>query len=235
MSSPEPPPQPERPDVEDAAGSPVQSPHLLNRESYDEVATLWDGERRSFYGSEREYLNLLIGDSPPGSRFLDLGCGTGRPMAEYLIARECRVTGVDQAWEMLVIARARFPGARWIESSIEAFLPDEEYDAALLWDSLFHIERSLHERILRTVFGALRRGGRVMMTVGGSENPPFTDTMLGRRFFYDSHTPEVAEAILRGIGYRIVLGEFMNRPSGGRDRGRYAIVAERPLDGRQVG
>lgn len=55
--------------------------------------------------------------------------------------------------------------------------------------------------------------------------------MCGREFFYDSHTPAESEALLRGLGFVVELGEFRNRPDpgGGRDKVRYALVAQRPL------
>ena len=66
-----------------------------------------------------------------------------------------------------------------------------------------------------------------MLTVGGSEQPPFTDHMFGQEFFYDSNTPEETSRILQGLGCRIVIGEFMNLPTTGHDKGRYAIVARK--------
>lgn len=66
-----------------------------------------------------------------------------------------------------------------------------------------------------------------MLTVGGSAHPAFTDTMFGQAFFYDSNTPDESGQILARLGCRIVIGEFMNLPDGGRDKGRYAIVAEK--------
>lgn len=72
---------------------------------------------------------------------------------------------------------------------------------------------------------ALPRGGRFALTVGGSAQPAFTDTMLGRTFFYDSHPPDAATALLVAAGFAVVHAEFLNLPTGGRDKGRYAIVA----------
>jgi hypothetical protein len=66
-----------------------------------------------------------------------------------------------------------------------------------------------------------------MLTVGGSAHPPFTDSMFGERFFYDSNTPAEAERMLETLGCRIVLGEFMNLPDGEKNKGRYAFVAEK--------
>ena len=49
--------------------------------------------------------------------------------------------------------------------------------------------------------------------------------MFGETFFYDSHSPEMAMSILRKAGFEPLIAEYMNEPTAGRDKGRYAIVA----------
>lgn len=199
----------------------------MNRESYNLIASQWAAARSAFFGREREYLDALLAAAPLDATILDLGCGTGRPMAEHIVAQGRRVWGVDQSDAMLAIARSRLPRERWVLSTMEAFEPDQPCHGALLWDSLFHVPRTDHEPILRKVVAALPVGARLMLTVGGSAHPAFTDTMFGQTFSYDSNTPEESEQILARLGCRIVIGEFMNLPDGGRNKGRYAIVAEK--------
>lgn len=148
-------------------------------------------------------------------------------MAEYICSQRRRILGVDQSEEMLAIARQNLPNERWVLSSMEAYAPTEDYAGALLWDSLFHLKRTDHEPIMRKIVRGLPSGGRLMLTVGGSANPEFTDFMYGEEFYYDSNTPMETEQILRLLGCRLVIAEFMNLPDGGRNKGRYAIVAEK--------
>lgn len=162
------------------------------------------------------------------SGILDLGCGTGRPMAEYVLARGHAVTGVDQSSRLLGKARARFPFATWIESRIEDFDNQTRFAGVLCWDALFHLERAKHPELLSRMASFLEPGGRLAITVGGSEHPPFTDTMFGETFFYDSFPPEEVLKLLPQCGFEVQLGEFLNEPTSGRDKGRYAILARRP-------
>lgn len=199
----------------------------LNRDSYDRIAQAWSEARKTFFGRERDYLDAVLAAAPAGATILDLGCGTGRPMAEHIVAQGRRVLGVDQSEALLQMARSNLPNERWVLSTMEAFEPDQSCHGALLWDSLFHLPRAQHEPILRKVVNALPPGARLMLTVGGSAHPAFTDTMFGQTFSYDSNTPDESEQILSGLGCVIVIGEFMNMPDGGRDKGRYAIVAEK--------
>ena len=197
----------------------------MNRKNYNAIATSWDAARHTFYGRERDYLDIFLEGLPAPSRILDLGCGTGRPMAEYILSRGHYVTGVDQASKLLELALRRFPQGQWIESRIEDFLSTEHFAGVVCWDTLFHIERSLHGVVISRLAKMLCADGRLMLTLGGSDHPPFTDTMFGERFFYYSHPPEKAPSILSQLGFNPLVSEFMNEPTAGRDKGRYAIVA----------
>ncbi len=197
----------------------------LNRASYNAIAPSWAAARSGFCGREREYVDALLeGLSPPG-HVLDLGCGTGRPIADYILAKGHRVTGVDHAEALLAMARARHPQARWVHCAIESFVASEQFDAIVCWDALFHIERSWHEPLLRRFADRLVPGGRLMLTFGGSDHPAFTDTMFGQTFFYDSHPPQRMLGLLAEAGFDPVIRELTNPPTSGRDKGRYAVVA----------
>lgn len=207
----------------------------MNRAAYDRVAAQWAAARRDFYGREEQYLDLLLNGLPAGAHVLDAGCGSGWPMAGAVLARGFRVTGVDQSRELLELARRRFPEAgpgapRWVLSRLEDYPFAEPASAVICWDTLFHIPRARHPLLLERMAACLEPGGRIMLTVGGSAHPAFTDEMFGQTFFYDSHTPEQTAQMLRGLGFDILLGEFMNPPdtaTGGRDKGRYAMVAQK--------
>ncbi len=197
----------------------------MNRSSYNAIVAHWDVTRSTLLSYELAFLDLLLKNTQPPANILDLGCGTGRPIAEFLLKRGFRVTGVDEAENLLALARQRLPEGRWVQAPLETFEPDDQYDGAVIWDSLFHVQREHFEPVLRKVVQNLRPGARLMLTVGGSDHPPFTDTMYGQPFFYDSLTPEKTVSLLRSLGTAIEHAEFINPPTEGRDKGRYGIVA----------
>jgi SAM-dependent methyltransferase len=200
----------------------------MNRQSYNSIARQWSESRTSFVGNERLYLEMLLDGLAPPASILDAGCGSGRPMAEFVIGQGHRITGIDQSEDLLDIAREAFPYATWIQARLEECPFDGRYDGVICWDSLFHIERAHHARILSELYRCLAPGGRIMLTVGGSDNPPFTDTMFGREFFYDSLPPESVSSLMVGIGYELLVNEYMDLPTSGRNKGRVAIVARKP-------
>ncbi len=177
----------------------------MNSDSYNKIAQEWNAARSAFFGRESGYIDAVLSAAPVGPTILDMGCGTGRPMSEYIVSQGRRVLGIDQSEAMLAIARQRLPSEQWVLSSMELYVPGEGYRGALLWDSLFHVRRTEHEPIVRKVVCGLPSGGRFMLTVGGSDHPAFTDFMYGQEFYYDSNTPEETKQFLRQLACRLVI------------------------------
>ena len=50
--------------------------------------------------------------------------------------------------------------------------------------------------------------------------------MFGATFFYDSYPPEETLSLLHRLGFEPFVTEVMNELAIGRDKGRYAIVAQ---------
>lgn len=55
-------------------------------EVYDEIIN-WFDDARTKNLMESEYLNLIVNAIPPKSSILDLGCGTGEPIAQFLLKK----------------------------------------------------------------------------------------------------------------------------------------------------
>ncbi len=199
----------------------------LNRTSYDAIAAQWALARVALPSLDRAYVEAVLGDLAPGARILDAGCGTGRPIAALAIAGGCVVTGIDQSAAMLAHARRDWPDGDWRLARLESVDLDGSYAGAFLWDVLFHLPRDEHAPLLARTLAALADGARLALTVGGSAGPAFTDTMFGHSFFYDSHPPAVAGALLRELGVVVEREGFVNPPTGGRDKGRYAFVVRK--------
>lgn len=196
-----------------------------NLESYESIALRWNEQRRALSPAEARILSMLVDGLERDSVILDLGCGTGRPVATHLAAAGFQICGVDQSPAMLALAQARLPTHRWIRAEIENYMFGTTFAAAIAWDSLFHIPRAHHGTIFTRLRRALPTGGRFALTAGGSDHPAFTDTMFDRRFFYDSHPPAVTVTLLEQAGFRVEHQEYLNQPDGARDKGRIAVVA----------
>jgi cyclopropane fatty-acyl-phospholipid synthase-like methyltransferase len=196
---------------------------------YDAIAQQWTKARCSFRPKEEAYLAVLLETANKQLPILDLGCGSGRPIAELLVRSGYRVVGVDASKNLLAEAKKIVPAAMLIRSKIEDVSFDETFGAVVCWDALFHLERQLHQTVFERVHRWLVPGGRFMFSSGGSVEalPAFTDTMWGEDFSYDSHTPEEVKKIVELIGFGIVLFDFAELPDGRRNKGKLALIAEK--------
>lgn len=73
---------------------------------YDLIATGFS-EMRDSFATEQKYIDLFIQHLKPGSHILDVGCGSGYPIASYLIEHGFEVTGIDGSKELLKIAETK--------------------------------------------------------------------------------------------------------------------------------
>jgi SAM-dependent methyltransferase len=99
-------------------------------------------------------------------RVLDLGCGTGRH-AEQLIRRGYEVVGVDASEAMLEAARARLPGATFVDGDIKSVSLEAEFDAALLMFAVLGYQLSNADVLaaLGTARRHMRAGGVLFFDV----------------------------------------------------------------------
>jgi SAM-dependent methyltransferase len=110
---------------------------------------------------EETVLLPLIGALPAG-RALDAACGTGRVSA-HLAAAGHDVLGVDTTPEMLDLARAKVPAARFVEGRLEALpVDDASFDLAVCCLALDHCDDVAPP--IAELARAVRPGGRVILT-----------------------------------------------------------------------
>ena len=78
----------------------------------------------------------------------------------------------------------------------------DTFDAAVAWDSMFHVERKHHAAIYHKLGNALRDGARLLLSVGGSAPAEddsvegFTSEMYGQTFYYSGFAPEVTRKLI---------------------------------------
>ena len=207
---------------------------------YDRIARDWNNLRTDFRPGEKAIFDQILSSLPPKSRVLDLGCGTGRPIAKMFLDAGHRVLGIDESVSLLKLAKQRLgaDGAEWRYGDLVEFeFSDPEvgdFEVAICWDALFFLKREVHRRVLENLHRALRPDGWMAVTSGGSANPPFTDTMFGVEFSYDSFPPDEMRALVSGVGFEIVKADWLELPAGGREKGRYVILARKRAGGGAV-
>ena len=169
---------------------------------YQRHANTWDRDRgKPGQGlMERRYLDQVISRLNPGADILDLGCGTGEPMARYLTESGFSVIGVDAAPSMIAICKDRYPNGTWIEADMRALALGRRFDAIIAWDSFFHLDQD-EQRAMFPVFERHITTGGVLLFTSGPREDAHVGTMYGEDLLHASLAPDEyrSSARVRGI------------------------------------
>ncbi|OAN11592.1 methyltransferase [Photobacterium jeanii] len=193
---------------------------------YDLIAEQWLAARVELPEKDQQLLDRFIQLLPPNPRVLDLGCGSGVPIAKSLVNQGCAITGVDRSKCLLEHAQHLMPEQTWVHSELEDYCPADSFDGIMFWDSIFHIPRTEHTSLLKMAFSALKPKGVLMLSSGGSDKniPAFTDYMFEQQFYYDALPMEELISLCRTIGFTLEQRVMVNQPDGKRDKGRLGLL-----------
>ncbi|WP_405875320.1 class I SAM-dependent methyltransferase [Streptomyces sp. NBC_00005] len=144
----------------------IEDPKDVVRRGYDAVSRRYD----EAYGAGTKYeavLNDLCRRIPSGSSVLDVGCGSGVPVARTLAAAGHRVTGIDISEVQISRAREQVPQAEFIRGdATEVAFGTASFDAVVSLYALIHIPLAEQPPLLRRIAGWLRPGGWFVATIG---------------------------------------------------------------------
>ena len=163
---------------------------------YERHADAWDRERgRSL--SEKEWLDRFLALVAPAAAILDIGCGSGEPIARYFIEKGCSVLGIDSSLPLITMCRHRFPGHRWIVSDMRTLSLDGRYNGILAWDSFFHLCPE-DQRGMFPIFSRHAAPKAALMFTSGPCHGEAIGTLQGDPLYHGS---------LDGAEYRELLDE----------------------------
>ncbi|HYE27958.1 MAG TPA: class I SAM-dependent methyltransferase [Allosphingosinicella sp.] len=133
---------------------------------YEENAGAWDALRGGEPRLERKWLERFAARLPPGAAVLDTGCGSGQPVARWLIGRGFDVTGIDSSPSLIALCRRRFPAQSWHVGDMRRLELGERFDGLIAWHSLFHLAPD-DQRPMFARFAAHARPGAILMFTTG--------------------------------------------------------------------
>jgi ubiquinone/menaquinone biosynthesis C-methylase UbiE len=110
------------------SGSPDQTIEL-----YERYAREWDSDRNGVPWNDELWHNRFVRLLKEGSNVLDLGCGSGIPVAQNLVQHKLHVTGVDTSPTMISLCRERLPDQEWIVGDMRKVSFAKTFDGILGW------------------------------------------------------------------------------------------------------
>lgn len=133
---------------------------------FDRLAPQWDAD---MVRNEAVIAKILDGAGiRPGVHVLDVACGTGVVIPDYLKRNVASVTAVDISPEMVKIARAKFPqeNVTVLCGDIEEVQLARKFDCIMVYNAFPHFPDP--EKLIDTLSGLLAPGGTLTVAHGMS-------------------------------------------------------------------
>ena len=138
-------------------------------EFFDRLAPTWDA---GMVRNEPVIARILdLAGVGPGRDVLDVACGTGVLIGDYLGRGVASVTAIDVSPGMVEIARAKFTGenrVRILCADAQSWETDRSFDCILIYNAFPHFSDS--KKLLKNLSLFLRSGGRLTVAHGMSRD-----------------------------------------------------------------
>ncbi len=170
---------------------------------YQRHADAWDRDRRAELILERAWMDRFTSLLQPGASILDIGCGSGQPIAKYLIERGYSVTGIDSSPPLIEKCRARFPRNEWIVADMRTLALNRRFDAIIAWDSFFHLSHG-HQRAMFPVFARHANPGAPLLFTTGTSHGVAIGSYQGEPLYHASLSTSEYRELLSSHEFDVV-------------------------------
>lgn len=166
-------------------------------EYFDKMAPQWDADMiRS-----DEIIGIILDNAEvgEGSNVLDVACGTGVLMPDYLKRNVAHVTGIDISQEMIRIASAKFSSDRvsFLCGDVETAEISDKFDRIVVYNAFPHFPHP--ENLIRTLSSMLTPDGTLTIAHGMS------------REMIDHHHSGSAHRVSMGLMHENELAELFSK------------------------
>ena len=145
---------------------------------------------------EKPWIDRFLSLIPRGGTILDVGCGTGEPIATYMIEQQYKIVGVDFSKNMLAIAGNKHPEQTWIYMDMRMLELKNQYEGLISWGAFFHLTPcEQHNTLVRFVQHLLPKG--VLLLTVGHERGEVIGTVHGEPVYHSSLSIDEYKEILQ--------------------------------------
>lgn len=184
---------------------------------YDNIADIWF-EKREWY-IERPSIDAAITHLAQDATILDVGCGSGKPIAAYLFEKGFDVYGLDISPKLLKYAERVIPKEKLFQADVCDFKTNLRFDAIVCWFALFHVHAEKHLEILKKFHSFLKAKGILLVTFADTSHPvdgPHTvideytieSEMFGERFCHSGRPAQMNTALVKEAGFDLLFDKI---------------------------
>lgn len=177
------------------------------RAGYNRIAKEYQADRDIFDHTKEleEFLTLL----PRNARVLDVGCGAGVPVTEFLVKAGFDVVGVDFSESMLKLARKNVPQTQLMMGSMTKLgFRDNSFDGLTAFHSVIHLPREKHLPLFQSFHRILKPKG-VMLISMGTDEWEAVEEYYGTKMFWSHYSPEISLQLAKDAKFQIIFGRHI--------------------------
>lgn len=151
---------------------------------------------------ERAWLDRFLRYTT-GREILDLGCGSGLPIARYLGERNREITGVDGAASMVALFKENLPDQTVINADMRGLALNKQFNGLIAWNSFFHLNPD-DQKAMFSVFSDHCAPGAPLLTTTGSSEGEAIGHVNGAPVYHASLAPETYRALFDEAGFDVI-------------------------------
>jgi len=192
-----------------------------NEKNYNAIAEIW-AQARDWY-IEKPAIDEAITYFKANGKILDIGCGSGKPIAEYLLHKGFDIYGLDISSKQLEHASKILAPDHLYCGDIRTYEFNEKFDGIICWFTLFHIHASEHLKLLNKIYKILNHEGILSITFadtslkldGANFKKIDEQTIVSKQFehdFYHSGNPKhINSTLVEKAGFKIIR-DYLDQP-----------------------
>jgi SAM-dependent methyltransferase len=170
---------------------------------YQRKAQDWIESRARSRLFEKPWLDRFRALLPPAAPILDIGCGSGQPMAAHLIGLGHPVLGVDSSPAMIDACRRHYPAQEWLVADMRELAFQRTFAGLLAWDSFFHLCPD-DQRSMFPVFRAHASPQAALMFTSGPAHGEAIGNLSGEPLYHASLAAAEYRSLLDRNGFRVM-------------------------------
>jgi SAM-dependent methyltransferase len=182
---------------------------------YERHAYHWVTDRnRTGVSFEKPWPDRLIAVLPAGRQILDIGCGSGEPIADYMITQGYDVTGIDTSPALVSSCRKRQPNHRWLIADMRKLALAMRFAGLIAWDSFFHLTPE-DQTFMFPIFRAHAAPGAGLLFTSGPRHGEAIGEFHGDALYHASLAPDEYRSLLAANDFSVVTEKMEDPECGG--------------------